>query len=151
LGRGGYLDADPLIGAWRLTGYEFHAPNHEVQYPYGPTPAGYLIYSADGYMAVSFGAGDRPPYAGGDRLRATPAELAAATRSFQSYSGRYTVYSDRVIHHIEASLFPNWVGVDQVRYYALAGDTLILRTDPLLMDGQTGTLTVTWRRASTES
>jgi hypothetical protein len=41
-----------------------------------------------------------------------------------------------VIHHVEPSLFPNWVGGDQERWVELAGDQLILSASPLLLAGK---------------
>jgi hypothetical protein len=40
---------------------------------------------------------------------------------FVAYAGRYSFHGDRVVHHVELSLFPNWVGSDQERWVELAG------------------------------
>jgi hypothetical protein len=40
---------------------------------------------------------------------------------FVAYGGRYSFSGDRVIHHVEMSLFPNWVGSDQERTVSLTG------------------------------
>jgi hypothetical protein len=32
---------------------------------------------------------------------------------FVAYAGRYSFHGDRVIHHVELSLFPNWVDSDR--------------------------------------
>lgn len=138
----------PLIGTWRLVSYELESATGAISYPYGQDPSGYLIYAADGYMSVAFMTGGRVSYAAGDRLRGTPEERAAAADSYVSYCGRYEVRNDRVIHHIEVSLFPNWVGVAQTRYITLAVNRLTLRTPPLLMGGSTQTGHVTWERAA---
>jgi hypothetical protein len=47
-----------------------------------------------------------------------------------AYCGRYEVHGDHVVHHIEQSLFPNWVGTSQKRFIELEGDRLTLTTDP---------------------
>jgi hypothetical protein len=52
-----------------------------------------------------------------------------------AYAGRYSFSGDRVIHHVELSLFPNWVGTDQQRSVELSGDRLILSARPLLLAG----------------
>jgi lipocalin-like protein len=54
---------------------------------------------------------------------------------FVAYAGRYRFHGDRVIHHVELSLFPNWVGSDQQRWLQLAGDRLTLSASPLLLAG----------------
>lgn len=142
------MSEHPLIGTWRMVSYELESATGAISYPYGRDPTGYLIYAADGYMSVAFMTGDRIPYAGGDRLRGTPEERAAAADTYVSYCGRYELREDRVIHHIEVSLFPNWVGVAQTRYFTLAGNRLTLRTPPLLMGGSTQTGRILWERAA---
>jgi hypothetical protein len=137
----------PLVGTWRLESYEVHTPEGEIRYPYGPAPRGYLLYQPDGYMSVAFMTRERRPYASGDRLQGTPAELALAAQGYVSYCGRYTAAADHVVHHIEVSLFPNWIGVDQTRYFTLTGDRLDLWTPPMRMGGADRTARLVWRRA----
>jgi Lipocalin-like domain len=43
---------------------------------------------------------------------------------------------DTVLHHVELSLFPNWVGVTQERLVKISGDQLTLSTRPLLLQGR---------------
>jgi hypothetical protein len=52
---------------------------------------------------------------------------------FVAYAGRYSFHGDRVVHHVELSLFPSWVGSDQERWVELAGDRLTLSASPLLL------------------
>ena len=40
----------------------------------------------------------------------TDDERARAFATFIAYGGRYEVTGDTVTHHVETSLFPNWVG-----------------------------------------
>jgi hypothetical protein len=51
-----------------------------------------------------------------------------------------------VIHHVELSLFPNWVGGDQERWVELAGDRLILSASPLLLAGKLQVPRLVWSR-----
>jgi hypothetical protein len=75
-------------------------------------------------------------------------EQAQAAQSYLSYGGTYEIQGDKVIHHIEASLFPNWVGEDQVRFVdKLTKDQLVLRTQPYLTSGKIGTGYLAWYRA----
>jgi Lipocalin-like domain len=55
--------------------------------------------------------------------------------TYLAYCGRYEVEGDVVVHHIEMSLFPNWVGGDQRRQSELSGDKLVLRTPPMELGG----------------
>jgi hypothetical protein len=89
------------------------------------------LYGADGYMAVSIMQRGRRPFAGADILRRTTAEAAEATRTYLSYCGTYEVLPGRVLHHVQVSLFPNWTGTIQERFYQLDGNRLELSTAPL--------------------
>jgi hypothetical protein len=87
-------------------------------------------------MAVSIMSPHRIPFAGTDILRRTTEEAAAATRTYLSYCGRYELLPDRLLHHIEVSLFPNWSGTTQERFYHLDGERLELSTAPLALREQ---------------
>jgi len=50
-----------------------------------------------------------------------------------AYAGRYTFHGNRIIHHVELSLFPSWVGTDQERSVELAEDRLTISASPLLL------------------
>jgi hypothetical protein len=68
-------------------------------------------------------------------LGGTTQEQARAVEGFVAYADRYRFQGDRVVHHVELSLFPNWVGSDQERTVELSGDRLILSASPLLLGG----------------
>jgi Lipocalin-like domain len=65
---------------------------------------------------------------------------------FVAYAGRYTFHGDRVINHVEPSLFPNWVGSDQERWVEPAGDRLTLSASPLLLAGKQQVPRLVWER-----
>jgi hypothetical protein len=69
-----------------------------------------------------------------------------AVEGFVAYVGRYSSHSDRVVHHVELSLFPNWVGSDQERAVQLAGDRLTLSASPLLLAGKLQVPRLVWER-----
>jgi len=48
---------------------------------------------------------------------ATAEEKVAAAITYFSYCGRYQVTDDRVIHLMEVSFYPNWIGQKQERFY----------------------------------
>jgi hypothetical protein len=50
------------------------------------------------------------------------------------------------VHHVELSLFPNWVGSDQERWVELAGDRLTLSASPLLLAGKQQVPRLVWER-----
>jgi len=137
-----------LSGTWKLISVEARYEDNLVIYPWGPKASGLLIYTQDGYMSITIMRGDRPRFLVPDMLGGSIEEQAQAAQSYLSYSGTYEIQSDKVIHHIEASLFPNWVGEDQVRFVdKLTKDQLVLRTSPYLAGGKFGTGYLVWYRA----
>jgi hypothetical protein len=60
--------------------------------------------------------------------------------------GRYSFHGDRVVHHVELSLFPNWVGTDQQRPVERTGDRPILSARPLLLAGKQQVPRLVWER-----
>jgi hypothetical protein len=137
---------DPLVGAWRLVSWENRAAAGQVTYPMGTDLLGYLIYSADGRFSVTISRGDRARFAVGDLLGGTTDEKAGAMEGFVAYAGRYSFHGDRVVHHVELSLFPNWVGSDQERWVEVAGDRLTLSASPLLLAGKQQVPRLVWER-----
>jgi Lipocalin-like domain len=43
-----------------------------------------------------------------------------------AYAGTYTVEADKVIHHVDISWNHVWTGTDQVRFYRLTENTLVI-------------------------
>jgi Lipocalin-like domain len=137
---------DALVGAWRLVSWENQAADGQVTHPMGADALGYVLYTADGRFSVTISRADRPTFAAGDLLGGTTEEQARAMESFVAYAGRYSFHGDRVIHHVELSLFPNWVGTDQERWVELAGDRLTLSASPLLLAGKQQVPRLVWER-----
>ena len=134
------LDPAALIGTWRLVSCESRNAAGEVRYPYGERPAGYLTYTPDGFMFGTLSARDRRPFASDGPIRGTPDEWATAGREYLAYCGRYSIHGDTVTHHVELSLFPNWIGGDQQRFVHLDGDRLTISTPT--------SATLVWERAT---
>jgi hypothetical protein len=137
---------DALVGAWRLVSWENRAADGQVTYPMGTDTLGYVIYTADGRFSITISRRGRAGFAAGDLLSGTTEEQARAMEGFVAYAGRYTFHGDRVIHHVELSLFPNWVGSDQERWVELAEDRLILSASPLLLAGKQQVPRLVWER-----
>ncbi len=126
-----------VVGTWRLKLWETRTADGRVAYPLGPDAVGYLIYTAGGHMAVAMMRANRPAFADDDLLGGTLEEKAMAATGYVTYCGRYEIRNGLVIHHVELSLFPNWVGIDQVRFAGVAADELTITTEPLAIGGET--------------
>lgn len=142
---------EQLVGAWALSSFverdiETGVENH----PFGKRPLGLILYTPDGYVSAQLQRPERPPFADGDILRATPEEYAAAGSSYIAYSGRFFVDEGKksLSHEMAVSFFPNWLGQRQVRLVEVNGEYLRLSTDgPQRVNGALKTATLTWRRA----
>jgi hypothetical protein len=140
------MSSNLLVGTWRLLSWENRTLDGEVSYPLGEDASGYIAYNEDGYMFVAITRAGRRPFAAGDLLSASTAEKADAADTYVSYCGRYEFHGETVIHRVELSLFPNWVGVAQERLVKIDGDTLTLSTHPLLLEGREQTAHLLWQR-----
>jgi hypothetical protein len=97
-------------------------------------------------MFVAIMASQRLRFAHDDLLSATKEKKALAEETYLSYCGRYEFLGDRVVHHVELSLFPDWMGTDQERLVDLRGERLTLRTGALLLRGIQQTAHLIWER-----
>jgi Lipocalin-like domain len=140
------MSADLFIGAWRLLSLEARTSAGVASYPFGKDAAGYLLYTREGYMSASLMQAARANFASPDDLQAPVDEKLAAFDTYSSYSGRYEVRGQKVIHHVEISSFPNWTGTAQERFFAFSGDRLTLTAPPMLIGGVEQKLVATWQR-----
>ena len=140
----GKEDIRDLEGAWRLVSVETRREDGEVHRR--GTRTGYLVYSGDGYMSVAFMREGRPRFASGDIRGGTVEEKVAAVDGYTSYCGKFEVGDGKVYHHIEVSLFPNWIGETQERIYQLEGGRLTLSTPLMLVGGMRLSTHLVWER-----
>jgi hypothetical protein len=126
-----------LVGTWTLISFEGQAGQGPVVYPYGADAQGILIYADNGRYAVQIMNRARPPLAAGDQMKGTPQEIRAAFEGCLAYYGSYEYdpAAGWVLHHVEASLYPNWNGVTLKRYAELEGDRLKLTTPSMPWGG----------------
>ena len=137
-----------LVGGWRLRSWVSIADDGSETQPMGDAPDGLLAYTANGTMVGIMGPDGRARFATDDVTGGTPDEQAGAFATFIAYGGRYEIDGDTVTHHVETSLFPNWVGTAQRRRWALDADgrVLTLTSPPLVLGGTTRIQRLTWER-----
>ena len=135
-----------LIGSWTMVSDTVDQGGTKVA-PFGPSPKGSMILTADGRFSIVLTRPDVPKFASGSRTGGTAEENKAAMAGGIGYFGTYTVSEpDKTVHlHVEASTFPNWTGTDQTRIAALSGNDLTV-TNPTPSIGA-GTATLVWKRA----
>jgi hypothetical protein len=134
---------DRLIGNWRLVSYVTSEVDGKRGAPYGEA-VGRLMYDANGNMA---GQVMRPGRARVELGEGNAQQVRAAYLGYIAYFGTYEVAADgqSVIHHVDGSLNPAWVGGDQARRMRFDGERLILSAD-VRKNGETVTHTLTWER-----
>jgi hypothetical protein len=125
---------DNLVGAWRLVTYE-ESPvdGSPTTRPLGDSPKGYIIYSADGFMAAFLSSTD-------ERSKADPI----------AYAGPYSVDEEQQVVHQQAdlSLIHEWAGKTQNRKIRIEGDRRILSTvSPAILSGRSTNAVITWQKA----
>ena len=108
---------DQIIGTWTFVVAEVVAPDGKKSFPFGETPKGILIFTADGQFAQVHVASDVPKIASNNRLTGTPEEYAAIMRRSISLFGSYTVNEVKktVTFKIVSSTYPNFAGEAQER------------------------------------
>jgi hypothetical protein len=137
---------DGLVGRWRLVSWSARTADGAVIYPMGERAQGSVVYTPGGWMSGTLAHADRPDLASSDVVGGTEAQRATAFSTYVSYCGRYDVEGDTVVHHVDMSLFPNWVGTDQNRQYEISGDELVLRTSAIKIGGQEAQNELRWTR-----
>jgi hypothetical protein len=124
----GYADDDiaaKLIGTWRLISFKVQVVGEstdDTRDMLGPQPFGRIIITPEHTMAVYIAKEDRkgPP--------ANEAEAAALLSSMNAYTGRYRVDGDKFITTVDGAWNEIFKAREQVRYFALDGDELTIRT-----------------------
>jgi hypothetical protein len=113
-----------LVGTWRLILYETFDEAGRRNRPYGDA-VGRLTYDAHGNMTGQVMRPNRAPVSLGDGYAQ---QVRAAYIGYIAYFGTYEVAGDgqSVVHRVEGSLNPAWVGGNQVRTMQFDGDRLIL-------------------------
>jgi hypothetical protein len=108
---------DQIVGTWNFVVAEVTAPDGKKSFPFGETPKGILIFTADGRFAQIHVAGDVPRIASNNRLTGAPEEYAEIMRRSLSVFGTYTVdeVGKTVTYNIVSGSFPNWQGEAQTR------------------------------------
>jgi Lipocalin-like domain len=108
---------DQIVGTWNFVVAEVVAPDGKKSFPFGETPKGILIFTADGHFAQIHVASDVPKIASGNRLKGTAEEYATIMRRSISVFGDYSIDERKktVTYKIISASYPNWQGEAQER------------------------------------
>ncbi|CAI0933823.1 Uncharacterised protein [Serratia entomophila] len=147
------MSVNAFIGSWSLVSSVFKGEDGKINYPLGEQVVGRISYEANGTMAAQLYGATRPRFAADDLAQGTEREIHAAFINMICYFGRYQVdeSDQRVVHQVEGSSFPNWIGSRQVRFYSFIGDRLMLRTVPLQIGNGVQIGELVWQRIGAAS
>ena len=108
---------EQIVGTWNFVVAEVVAPDGKKSYPFGETPNGILIFTADGQFSQIHAASDLPKIASNNRLTGTPEEFAAIMRRSIWVFGSYSINEEKktVTFEIVSASYPNWQGEAQER------------------------------------
>ena len=135
---------DDFVGTWKLVSIDTKKADGSLHR--SGKRKGYIVYSANGYMSVAFMKEGRSEFAAGDIRGGTVEEKIEAFNGYISYSGPFEVTEDSVYHNIEVSLFPNWIGEKQQRFYEFDGKQLTLSTPLQLVGGMQLSSHLVWEK-----
>jgi len=140
---------EQFFGTWKLVSWKIKWANSDLtDSPLGPNALGRIMYDPGGQVSVAFMRPDRPNFASSHLTEATPEEIKSGFEGYISYCGSYEVNEQErfVIHRLQLSWFPNWVGTEQKRFFEFAGDRLILETPPITLLGEAQVHRLIWQR-----
>ena len=119
-----------LVNDYELLQWSAERKDGSIFYPYGPNAMGSIKYMENGRMSLHLMQTGRIPLESNVVSMPTVDDAIEVFQNYMGYSGDYSIDSTgtAVIHHIDISSYPNWIGLHQKRYFSFIGDTLKLQT-----------------------
>lgn len=113
-----------IVGSWSVVSVVTETDGKSTE-PFGPTPQGMFIFTADGYFSANIIRPGRTKFASKNREAGSAEENKKAVAGNISSFGRYAFNSDGSITlSIIGSNFPNWDGTQQRRVANIVGDEM---------------------------
>jgi len=116
-----------IVGVWSLvSSTNTGADGVAGASSFGPNPKGMLIYTSSGHFTSVNTNPSIPKFASGNRLQGTAEENKAVVQGSNASFGTYSISADGkvITHKVEGGTWANWVGTEQKRDLALAGDEM---------------------------
>ena len=135
------VSLEDLIGTWKIESCEARYLDGRIgPHPVGEGARGYILYNPDGYMSLEIMAERRLPFNEQDPFAATEEEYLSAYRSHLSYSGTFAIRGEEIIHAIEVSSYPNFIGECINRHVRIEEDRQYQTTQPFFIHGESQTI-----------
>ena len=143
--------SNPFVGTWRLRdAFALAEDGRRVASPLGEKVLGQIMYDAAGNMSAQLMSADRPLFSARAADDTPDAEFKQAFLTYTSYWGTYRIdeAARTVTHTVIGANAPSWPGTEQVRFFALEGRVLTLKTPPIRgRDGVKLVQQLVWERA----
>lgn len=142
------MKENPFIGSWQLLKVEYISFDSPNLYPYGKDVEGLLTYFESGMMSVQLGNLKRPKINGEGLFNGKTDEIIRAFNGYVAYFGRYEIdyRSSMIFHHVEQSMYPDWIGSVQERSFEFSGKLLYLRANELPFGNKMYIPELTWQK-----
>lgn len=133
---------DRLIGGWELIRWGSYNKDdpEDVMYPFGKDCKGTINYTPDGYMSAMLQASKVSSWTAGF-MKGTTEEYSDTCTKTLGYSGPFFIDQEeestaKLIHHMNVSIPPNWIGQNQIRMAEMKedGGELYLTLRPQIVD-----------------
>jgi hypothetical protein len=124
-------DAEKLPGNWKLVSfYTEDVQTKQRNNIYGEHPNGFVGITPGRFFAFTTAEGRVAPQ--------MPEEQAAAYRTLIAYTGKWRLGGEKFITKVEVAWNPGWVGTEQVRFWRLQGNKLIITSAPVSIPDPNG-------------
>jgi hypothetical protein len=142
-----------LLGAWTLQRWTIALDDGRApQQPFGEGATGLIVYTADGWMSAAIARADRAPLSAASVRQVPVAEQAAAFEGYFHYAGRFSLALregvPHVVHQVQWSLNPGFVGSEQVRRLRFDGEQGLELAADEPVGGQLRAHRLAWQRAA---
>lgn len=138
---------NPFPGTYQLIEkYSIRVDGSKI-HPWGEDVKGMIIYT-DTHVSAQLGVSKRKSFSDYNFRKATESESQEAFTTYIAYFGTYSIMDGYVVHNIEQSLFPNWIGQKVKRYYRFEGDMLYLEAKEIAQTTGLEKTVLEWKRLS---
>jgi hypothetical protein len=120
-----------VLGNWKLVSFFTEdVQTKERKNIFGEHPDGFIGFTPGRFFAIVNAEGRKAPQ--------TPEEQAAAYRTVVAYTGNWRLEGEKFITKVDAAWNPGWMGTDQVRFWRVEGNKLVITTAPTAIPNASG-------------
>jgi hypothetical protein len=138
---------EQIPGTWLLVSMKIIHSNGVTNDMYGENPLGISMFDNSGYMNAQMGSSKRSDFITSSLNSGTSEEITSAYQTYMAFYGRYKEKSPGILTvQIEDCLFPNWKGIEIIRYAEISGNLLTLSTPETKTGSDNPYVKAIWRK-----